>query len=348
MKGLVFDGHRAVKYETVDDPRIQTPGDVIVRVRRSAICGSDLHPYHEREEGLDYGTVMGHEFVGEILEMGDQVEGLEVGDSVYAPFSTNCGKCFYCRNGLTSRCPHGQLFGWVGMGEGLQGAQAEFVRVPLASPTLLPIPEGLTDEDALLVGDVFSTAYFCAENAGVRPGGIYAVVGCGPVGILAILAARHLGAEMVYAIDSVPERLRMAHQAGAVPIDFSADDPVTTLHEVSEGRGADAVLEAVGNFGAARTAIEIVRPGGTVSVVGFHCDQTFAFSPGEAYDKNLTLRVGRCPARHYMERLAPIVRDGDLGIGRIISHRMPLSEGAEAYRIFDEKRDGCTKVILTP
>lgn len=347
MKALTFEGLREVTYTTVDDPRIEADRDAIVRVEIAGICGSDLHPYNEREEGLDYGTVMGHEFVGEVVEAGPEAE-VSVGDRVYAPFTTNCGECHFCRTGLTSRCPQGQLFGWVGGGWGLHGGQAELVRVPFANTTLLPVPEGVSAEQALLLGDIFSTGYFCAENAGVRPGGVYGVVGCGPVGILAVIAARHLGAEIIYAVDAVPERLALAQDAGAVPIDFSAENPAMLLHEVTEGLGADAVLEAVGSFSAERLAVEMVRPGGTISVVGVHCDESFAFSPTEAYDKNLTYRVGRCPARTYMERLAPAVRDDDLGIERVISHRLPLADGADAYRMFDEKQDGCTKVVLTP
>ena len=307
-----------------------------------------MHPYNEREEGLDIGTVMGHEFVGEVVETGADVRGLAVGDRVYSPFTTNCGECSYCRSGLTSRCPRGQLFGWVGMGEGLQGGQAEFVRVPLADSTLLCIPEGVTDEQALLLGDIFSTGYFCAEMAGIKPGGVYAVVGCGPVGILAIVAARELGAEMLYAIDSVPERLELAQEVGAVPIDFQAENPVMAIRSHADAPGADAVMEAAGTYDAARMAIELVRPGGTISVVGVHTDDNFPFGPVEAYDKNLTYRVGRCPARAYMERLAPIVRDRELDITRVISHRVPLSDGPDAYRSFDERRDGYTKVVLRP
>jgi 2-desacetyl-2-hydroxyethyl bacteriochlorophyllide A dehydrogenase len=348
MKAITFAGFRDVEYTTVDDPRIEEPGDVIVRVAVAGICGSDLHPYHEREEGLDFGAVMGHEFVGEVVEVGAEVSKLKVGDHVYCPFTTNCGHCHYCRVGLTSRCVRGQLFGWVGMGEGLQGGQAEAVRVPLADTTLARVPEGVTQEQALLLGDVASTGYFCAEQADIHPEGIYAVIGCGPVGIMSILAARHLGAEMVYAIDTLPERLALASLAGAVPIDYRKEDPVLALHEAADGRGADAVMEAVGSFESARSAIELVRPGGTISVVGVHTETTFAFSPAEAYDKNLTYRVGRCPARAYMERLAPFVRDGELDIDSVISHRFPLAEGPEAYRLFDEKRDQCTKVVLTP
>jgi len=348
MKAITFAGFRDVEYTTVDDPRIEQPDDVIVRVAAAGICGSDLHPYHEREEGLDFGAVMGHEFVGEVLEVGADVAKIKVGDHVYCPFSTNCGSCYYCRAGLTSRCVRGQLFGWVGMGEGLQGAQAEAVRVPMADSTLAVVPEGVTQEQALLLGDVAATGYFCAEQAGIHPEGIYAVVGCGPVGIMAIVGARHLGAELIYAVDTVPERLELARRAGAVPIDFRSEDPVLALHEAAEGRGADAVMEAVGSFESHRSAIELVRPGGTVSSVGVHTETEFAFTPAEAYDKNLTYRVGRCPARAYMERLAPFVRDGELDIDGVISHRFGLEQGPEAYRLFDEKRDQCTKVLLTP
>jgi len=348
MKAITFGGYRTAVHETVPDPEIETPGDVIVKVDIAGLCGSDLHPYNEREEGLDLGAVMGHEFVGEIVETGAEVGALAVGDRVFSPFTTNCGNCSYCRAGLTSRCPQGQLFGWVGMGEGLQGCQAQLVRVPLAESTLLRIPQGITDEQALLLGDIFSTAYFCAEMAGAGPGGVHAVVGCGPVGILTIIAARDLGAEMIYAIDSVPERLELAHQVGAVPIDFQAENPVMAIRDSADASGADAVMEAAGTYDAARMAIELVRPGGTISVVSVHTDDTFPFSPVEAYDKNLTYRVGRCPARAYMERLAPIVRDHELDITRVISHRLPLSDGPDAYRSFDERRDGCTKVVLRP
>jgi threonine dehydrogenase-like Zn-dependent dehydrogenase len=348
MKALTFVGYREVAYETVPDPTIETPGDVIVKVEAAGLCGSDLHPYHLREEGLDGGTVMGHEFVGEIVEVGGDVIGLRKGDRVFSPFTTSCGECYYCVSGLTSRCPQGQLFGWVGRGEGLHGGQAEYVRVPMASSTLMKLPDGLSAEQALLLGDIYSTGFFCAEMAGVQPGGVYAVVGCGPVGALAVLAARQLGAEMIYALDTVPERLALAQRVCAVPLDVGREDPVQVLHEATDGRGADGVLEAVGSFEAERLAIELVRPGGTVSVVGVHSHETIAFSPAEAYDKNLTFRVGRCPARAYMERLAPMILESDPGITQVISHRLPLAEGEDAYRLFDEKRDGCTKVVLIP
>ncbi len=332
----------------VADPQILAPTDAIVEVERTAICGSDLHVYHGREAGLDDGTVMGHEFVGRVVEAGSEVRAHKRGDLVLSPFTTNCGACFYCRQGLTARCERGQLYGWVQDGVGLHGGQAEYVRVPLADATLVPVPDGVSADEALLLGDIFSTGYYCALQAGVEAGGVYAIVGCGPVGLMAIAGARELGAQTLFALDSVPDRLEQARRFGATPIDYLAEDAARIVRDATQGRGADAVLEVVGHADALRSAYELVRPGGTISVVGVHTSPTIPFSTAEAYDKNLTLRVGRCPARAMLERLIPVARAGRYDLGSVFSHRMPLAEGAEAYRIFDEKRDGCTKVVLTP
>ncbi len=346
MRALTFHGKEIIHYESVPDPRIEDTTDVIVQVHLCAICGSDLHPYHEREKGLDHGTVMGHEFVGEIVEVGKAVKSLRKGDRVFSPFTTNCGACFFCRKGLTCRCPAGQLFGWVEKGTGLHGAQAEFVRVPLADATLLRIPEGVLPEEALLLGDVCSTGFFCADMAEITPDGVYAIIGCGPVGLMAILGARERGAENIYAIDSLPERLQLAQKFGAVPINFQKEDPLEILQDATEGRGADAVLEVVGSAAAAKMAIRLVRPGGIIATVGVHTEEQMAFSPVEAYNKNLTYKIGRCPARQYMERLMPLVQKNKYDLAAIISHRLPLSRGVEGYKIYDEKRGGCIKVVL--
>lgn len=346
MKALTFHGKETIKYETVPDAEIEAPTDVIVKVHLSAICGSDLHPYQEREKGLDYGTVMGHEFVGEIVEVGQEVKLFKKGDLVFSPFTTNCGRCFYCRQGLTCRCPEGQLFGWVQHGVGLQGTQAEFVRVPLAESTLLSIPENILPEQVLLLGDVCSTGFFCADMAEVTPGGVYAVLGCGAVGLMALLGVRERGAETIYAIDAIPERLALAKKFGAKPINYKKEDPNSILKEATDGRGAEAVLEAVGNASAGRMAVELVRPGGIISTVGVHTEEQMAFSPGEAYDKNLTYKNGRCPARYYMERLIPMVQEDKYDLTSMISHRVSLNEGVEAYKIFDKKLQGCIKVVL--
>lgn len=348
MKAITFHGPGDLRVETVADPRIVEPTDVIVKVVLTAICGSDLHVYCGREPGLDLGTVMGHEFVGEVVEAGPDVRSLTCGDVVLSPFSTSCGRCFYCREGLTSRCVEGKLFGWIADGEGLQGAQAELARVPLADSTLIPVPPGITVDEALLLGDVMSTGYYCAQQAGVRPGGTYVVLGCGPVGLSAIVGVRELGADRIFAVDSVEERLNLAESFGATPIDFCRDDVAAVLSRVTDGRGADAVLEVVGNSSAHRAAVDLVRPGGTISVVGVHNEAQFAFSPAEAYDKNLTYRVGRCPARSVAPLLFDAVRSRKHDLSAIISHRLPLDRGAAAYPMFDEKRDGCTKVVLEP
>jgi 2-desacetyl-2-hydroxyethyl bacteriochlorophyllide A dehydrogenase len=348
VRALIFRDAHSVAVETVEDPRLSAPTDALVRVDLAAVCGSDLHVYHGREPDIDRGTVMGHEFVGEIVECGDQVRGVQPGDRVLSPFTTNCGRCFYCLEGLTARCERGQLFGWLQEGEGLHGAQAEYVRVPLAESTLLSIPEGVSDDEALLLGDVASTGYYCASRADIRPEGVYVVLGCGPVGLMAVVAAIELGAATVFAVDSVPERLTLARGFGAQTIDLAAGDPAQQVREATDGRGADAVLEAVGSPEATRLGVDLLRAGGTLSVVGVHHEERLSFSPVVAYDKNLTYRIGRCPARSVMEELIPVVRRKRFDLASIISHRLPLDRGVEAYEMFANKTHGCTKVVLRP
>lgn len=345
MRGVGFQAVERVEWIELPDPKLESPRDAIVAVELAGLCGSDLHPYFGREEGLDPGTVMGHEFVGRVLEVGSEVRTIRPGDRVFAPFSTSCGECFYCRMGLTSRCSENQLFGWRQAGRGLHGGQAEFVRVPLADGTLMKVPTGLSDRAALLLGDNYSTGYFCAELAGVRPEGVYAVIGCGTVGLLAILAAQQMGAQQIVAIDPVAARRQQAESLGAV----AAADEAEALDWVrsrTSGRGADAVLELVGLPAAQRLAYQLVRPGGTLSVIGCHCTPNFAFSPVEAYDKNLTYRTGRCPARHYMEKLAARVVSQSLDLDRFITHEFPLSDCQRAYRVFSERQGGCLKAAF--
>lgn len=348
MKALTFHGRKEIRCETLPDPEIQETGDAIVRVEKTAVCGSDLHVYHERERGLDRGTTMGHECVGEVVATGSGVTSFRIGDRVACPFTTSCGSCFYCRRQLTSRCENGLLFGWVQNGTGLQGMQAEYVRIPLAESSLLALTGDIASEEGLLMGDVLSTGFFCADLAGVGPGTVCAVVGCGPVGLMAIVAADYLGAKKIFCIDSIPERLRLGGKFGGTPINFAEVDPVEVIRQNTAGRGADAVLEVVGNASAMRKAVDLVRPGGTVASVGVHTDPHFSFSPIEAYDRNLTYRTGRCPARVYMKRLLPLVESKKYDLSSLITHRLPLREGPRAYRMFDEKSDGCVKIVLSP
>jgi threonine dehydrogenase-like Zn-dependent dehydrogenase len=348
VKAITFRGKQKLNYESIEDPSIIEATDVIVRVTCCAICGSDLHVYHEHEKGIDHGTAMGHEFVGEIVERGTNVKNFKSGDLVMSPFTTNCGSCYYCQIGLTCRCIHGQLYGWREQGKGLHGGQAEFVRVPMADSTLKKIPEGVTQEEGLMLGDILSTGFFCAHQAEIKPKNIYAVIGCGPVGLMAILGAIEYGAEKIYAIDTLPERLAMAKKFGATPINAANENPIEVIKHATQGRGADAVMEAVGSAATLKLGYEVVRPGGILSAVGVCNDEHLPFSPVQAYDKNLTYKVGRCPARFMMEKLIPIVQNKKYDITSIITHRFSLSEGVLGYDIFANKKDNCLKVVLEP
>ncbi|HLG41354.1 MAG TPA: alcohol dehydrogenase family protein [Chitinophagaceae bacterium] len=346
MHALTFGGKEIIEYSTVKDPVLLHPTDVIVKITIAGICGSDLHVYHGRETGLDHGTVMGHEFTGIVEETGSDVRQFKKGAKVLSPFTTSCGDCFYCRIGLTCRCEKGNLFGWVQKGHGLHGAQAGYIRVPMADSTLLPLSNDLNEKKGLLLGDVFSTGYFCADNAGINPKNVYAVIGCGPVGLMAIIAAKHLGAERLFAIDVVPERLAIAKKIGATPLNASLINVKEEILNNTNGRGADAVMEVVGSSETLKLAIELIRPGGTISSVGVHTTPHFSFSPGEAYDKNITYKSGRCPARYYAEKLLNEEVPQRYAIEDIITHQFSLQEGAKAYDVFDKKLDNCIKAVL--
>ena len=338
MKALVFRGVERVALEEVPEPEIQGEGDVVVEVDAAGLCGSDLHPYFGRETGLDPGTVLGHEFTGRVVAVGSGVRSWSVGDRVVAPFTTSCGRCDLCRLGLTARCPEGRLFGWVQDGVGLHGGQARRVRVPLADGTLVAVPPELEDDAlALLAGDILSTALFGVELAGVGPGDRVGVVGCGPVGLLSIRAALRREAGAVVAVDPVPDRRALAERFGA------------TVAPVSDGAGTlDAVVEAVGTPEATRTAASLLRPGGRLAAVGVHTEPHLALSPGELYDRNLTYAAGRCPARRFLpEALAMATAEAAL-LDTLVSHRLPLPDGPEAYRRFGAREPGWHKVILLP
>lgn len=348
MQALTFGGKEIVDYSTVKDPELKDPSDVIVKITVASICGSDLHVYHGRETGLDTGAVMGHEFVGVVEEAGPQVRKFKKGTRVLSPFTTSCGECFYCLIGLTCRCEKGNLFGWVHNGHGLHGAQAAYIRVPLADSTLLHLSADISEKKGLLLGDVFSTGYFCAENAEIKPRHVYVAIGCGPVGLMAILAAKNLGAETLFAIDIIAERLALAEKFGAIPLNPSHLDVKQQILEATKGRGADAVMEVVGSGQSLKLAIDLLRPGGTISSVGVHTESHFAFSPGEAYNKNLTYKSGRCPARYYAEKSLREEVAQRFPIEDIITHQFPLKEGTKAYDVFDKKSDNCIKAVLLP
>jgi threonine dehydrogenase-like Zn-dependent dehydrogenase len=346
VRALTFGGVGTIRYETVPDPSALDEGDAIVEVERAGLCGSDLHVYHGREVGLDPGTVMGHELVGRIVEIGVAARRHALGGRVVAPFSTACGRCFYCARGLSARCTDGALFGWVENGRGLDGGQAELVRVPHADASLVAIDDDLPAALALLLADVVPTGWHVARLGEVAAGDVVVVVGCGPVGLAAVVAACERGARRVFAVDSVAERLALAARFGAEPLALDGE-VAAVVRDATEGRGADAALEVVGSAEASRLAFDLVRPGGVVAIAGVHHESAFAFSPVEAYDKNLTLKIGRCPARSLMEELVPFVRRRP-ELATIVTHRRPLADGPAAYAMFDRKEDGCIKVIFQP
>ena len=358
MRGLTFEGLETVVYhDDLPEPKLEQPEDVIVSVLRAGICGSDLHQYHGREP-VGTGMIPGHEFVGEVVATGKQVSAFQVGDRVFSPFTTCCGHCFFCDQGLSARCDSWQFFGYkppAGVddgGRGLPGAQAELIRVPLADATLVKLPSTISVEQAMLLGDNFSTGFFCADQGDVQPNGITVVLGCGAVGLSAIAAARYLGARSVLAVDGVASRRNRAAELGAVVA--TPDEALQRVQELASptGRGgADSVLEAVGSPEAQQLAFQLVRPGGVISAVGMHTAPHFTFSPEDAYNRNLTYRAGRCPVRSYLARLVPAVESGELTIPftQIITHaQVPLRDGADAYRRFSQREADCVKILLDP
>ncbi|RMZ56865.1 hypothetical protein APUTEX25_002954 [Auxenochlorella protothecoides] len=356
MDALVLQSPYHIEVQRCPVPRIAAGTDAIVRVELAGLCGSDLHPFRGKE-ATDGGTIMGHEFVGTVVEVGPAVTTLTPGTRVMSPFTTSCGVCAPCASGLTCRCDAGQLFGWRLNGQGLHGAQAQFIRVPLAASTLVRIPPGVGDEAALLAGDILSTGYFCARNAGLAraaPGVVVAVVGCGPVGLLAATAAgRFPAVRAVLAIDSVPGRLALAGRLGATPVNSAECDPIVAVREATGGQGADVVLEVVGAGPALGLALDLLKPGGVVSSAGpalaLHADPGFPFTPADLYNKNATLASGRCPARSCLEELLPALAKGELGESTaIITHRLPLLDGVRAYEAFEQRLEGWVKVVFDP
>lgn len=349
MKAIVLKEIGSVRLEDMDPPRILDPGDVIVKVTTAGICGSDLHIIHGRDPGIRTGTIMGHEFAGVVQEAGGGVTGVRAGDRVLAPFTVNCGECFYCRRQLPARCIRSLGFGFITeSGAGLHGAQAELVRVPLASSTLMKIPPDLADEEVLFLGDVFSTAYSCAENASIRKGDVVVVTGCGPVGLLCVKSAMLFEPAVVFALDTVEYRLEKARSFGAVAIRPDAQRLPDMILEATDGRGADAVLEAVGSPLALDLALRLIRPCAIISIAGYHTETSYAFPIQYAYTKNLTLKIGRCNAGHYMRKLLPLVAGRRVTVTDIITHVLPLQDGVRGYDIFGHRVENAVKVLLKP
>lgn len=344
MRGLTLDGVGLIAFHReLLEPVIETSTDAIVAVRRAGLCGSDLHPYEGRED-VRFGVIPGHEVVGDVLQVGDDVDGFAPGDRVLVPFSTSCGRCVPCRSGLSSRCERGELFGYGDPGEAgvLQGGQAERVRVPLAGSTLMAIPPTISDEEAVLLSDNFPTGWFAALQADLGVGEPAAVIGLGSVGLSAVVAAQALGADPVVAVDPVDDRRRRAGWLGATAM---------TESEATRAGGFGAVIEAAGTPPAQRLAFDLLLPGGTLSVISVQTANRFPFDPVEAYDRNVTVRVGRSPVRSLLDRLLTLATNGEVSIPAdvVVTHPdVPLEHGPAVYQRFAAREEGMVKVVFVP
>lgn len=385
MKAVVYHKPKEIRVEDVDGPKIQDPRDAIVRVTSTAICGSDLHIYNGTFPQAR-PMVLGHEFMGVVEEVGKEVSTLKKGDRVVVPFPIACGTCWFCHHDLPIHCENsnpkhygpeggvlkekgGGLFGYTDLYGGYDGGQAEAVRVPYADYGPRKVPEGVPDEQVLFLTDIWPTGWAALDWAQLRGGETVAVFGCGPVGLMAQKAAWIQGAGRVIGIDIQEYRLEMARKAAnAETVKGKGDHVVQAIRDMTDGRGADVCVDAVGmeaDIGALRkaaaaihleagtidalqTAIRAVRRGGAVPVVGVYGTSYDNFPWGQIFDKGLRFHAGQAPVHYYIDRLMQLILEGKVTTHDIITHTLPLSEAPNAYRIFNEKEDGCVKVVLKP
>lgn len=393
MKALCWHGKEDVRVDNVPDPKIEENDDVIVKVTATAICGSDLHLYGAKVPTLKEGDILGHEFMGIIEEVGSGVTHLKKGDRVVVPFTISCGHCFFCDRDMFSLCDttnpnedkareligHATcgMFGYGHITGGFSGGQAEYVRVPKANVGPLKVPGGLEDDKLLFLSDIFPTGYMAAENANIQPGDTVAVWGCGPVGQFAIQSAWMLGAGRVIAIDHVPERLELAKTYGrAETLDtFDPDEIYEKLMEMTNGRGPDSCIDAVGmeahGSGAMADTVDALksvtrmdkqlnhpyvlqqiikccRKGGTLSVPGVYAGYADMIPIGAFMNKALTMKSGQTHMHHYMQPLLDKIIEGEIDTSAIITHKLALEDAPHGYDIFQEKKDGCIKVVMVP
>jgi threonine dehydrogenase-like Zn-dependent dehydrogenase len=379
MLAMIYRGPYRIRAEHKPEPRIEHPNDAIVRVTRTAICGSDLHLYHGLIPDTRVGCTFGHEFTGVIEEIGPGVQSLKPGDRVVVPFNIACGTCFYCQRQLFGNCENSNpaseigcgIFGYSHSTGGYDGGQAEYVRVPFADVGPMKIPQDLSDEDVLFLTDIFPTGYQAAEMGEIKPGETVVVFGCGPVGLFAMKSAWLMGAGRVIAVDHLDFRLEFARKYAQVEtVNFKyVHDIVAYLKKTTEQRGPDVCIDAVGleadgsflqtltglklklQAGAATAivwAIHAIRKGGNVVIMGVYGPPWNLIPMGTAMNKGLTFRMNQCNVKRYMPKLLEHIRSGRVDAKGIITHRLPLEEVADAYRLFAEKKDGCIKTVLIP
>lgn len=388
MRALTYHGSGDVRVDTVADPILHEPDDVILRVTATAICGSDLHLYHGKMPMVESGDILGHEFMGIVEEVGSEVTAVQPGDRVVIPFVIACGGCFFCQQELYAACettntgrgailnkkaiaPGAALFGYSHLYGGIPGGQADYVRVPKGNVGPFKVPGQLADDKLLFLSDILPTAWQAVLNAEVKPGSSLAIYGAGPVGLLSAACARMLGAELIFMVDECGYRLDYARDAyGVIPINFAHnDDPAYSIIRQTAGmRGVDAAIDAVGfeakgstaetvltalklegsSGKALRQSIAAVRRGGVVSVPGVYAGFVHGFLFGDAFDKGLTFRMGQTHVQRFLPELLEHIEAGRLNPDAIVTHRMALEDAARAYEIFDERQDRCRKVILVP
>ena len=390
MKAVCWMGKSDVQTLSVEDPRILNPHDAIIKITRTAICGSDLHLFDGFIPTMEAGDVLGHEFMGIVEETGKEVTNLKRGDRVVIPFTIACGQCLFCKKQMWSACDNTNpnahlmekaygysgsgLFGYSHMMGGYAGGQAQYARVPFANVGALKIESDLTDEKVLFLSDIFPTGYMAAENAQIQEGDTVAVWGCGPVGQFAIASAFLLGAARVIAIDRFPERLALARNLGAITVDYSDEDTsvLTALKDLSGGIGPDGCIDAVGlesHFsdlqgiydavkttllletdrpGVLRQAIQAVRKGGTLSIPGVYGGMLDKVPFGAAFGKGITMKMGQTHMHKHMKPLLERVEKGQIDPSFIISHRITLDDAPEMYKVWRDKKERVTKIVIDP
>src|SRR5688572_15271246 len=343
MKAVVLAGPGDLRLADVPQPRIVDPGDAIVRVTRTGLCGADLFPYHGHVPGFEDGTILGHEFVGVVEAVGPGVEGVAVGDRVVSTSTISCGDCAQCRAGRASQCLGRALFGYSGVYQRLEGGQAERVRVPHAERGLFPVPAAVADDAAVFVADMLPTGLSAVVRGGVAIGDLVVVLGCGTVGLMATLFAARLAREVI-AVDGIAARRSLAEGFGARAVD--PDEAADAVAAASGGLGADVVIEAAGTSRALDAALRLVRGLGTVSVVGAHFEPDYPLDNGLMFEKEMTLRVSWGHGFDDRERILGLLASGAIDPTPAITHRFALEDAVDAYRVFDARE--AVKVVLTP
>lgn len=344
MKALLYQGPRDIRCESFEDPKIADDRDAIVRMTRCGICGSDLHIYHGQGFSPDFGFCVGHEAVGEVVEVGRAVKQLKVGDKVMISAAVGCGACVPCLAGDINQCRNNAMQCY-GLSHRLEGCQAEFIRTPAADFNVRAIPEGLTEDQALMLTDNLPTAWFGLKGCRIEPGDSVAVVGLGPIGLMGVEGAFVLGAGKVFAIDLVAERRAIAESLGAIAL--HPDEAAAVIAEHTKGRMCDAALEAVGAEATIRIALSVVGRQGRVSVIGVNQTRKFEIDMAVMFMKGLAFTIGTCSVPQHWPELIPLIQGGRLRPEKFISHVMPLTEGAEAYRLFDAREVGALKMVMT-